>query len=80
MVQVGFWINDPSKIGFFHQHWEKLCWNAAVWRPCGQISISFLLPAYFCEKNLELGVGCSFRTTDTLEVCKLLCRKYTKGK
>ena len=24
MVKVGFWINDPSKTGNFHQHWEKL--------------------------------------------------------
>ena len=23
MVQKGFWINDPSKIGGFQQHWKK---------------------------------------------------------
>ena len=23
MDWVGFWINDPSKIGRFHQHWEN---------------------------------------------------------
>ena len=27
---------------------------------------------------VNLGVGCSFRTTDTLEVCKILCRNIQK--
>ena len=45
-------INDPSKIERFHQLWERLCWNAAIWRPCGNFCY-FLLRAYFCEKNMN---------------------------
>ena len=54
MVEVAFWINDLSKIGCFQQHWEKLCWNAAIWIPCSEKFLSFLLCAYFRELNLEL--------------------------
>ena len=60
MVWVGFWINDPSKIGRFHQHWEKLCWNAAIWRPCGQQFLLFLLCAYFCAKKSWIKSKCIF--------------------
>ena len=43
----------PSKIGRFHQHWENFCWNAAIWRPCGQRFLSFSLHAYFWGKILN---------------------------
>ena len=60
MVKVVFWINDPSKRGRFHQHWEKLCWNAANWRPCSKKCLSILLRAYFCQKwGSEICFFCS---------------------
>ena len=37
MVQARFWINDPSRIGRFHQYWAKLRWNAAIWKLGGWI-------------------------------------------
>ena len=60
MVKVGFWINVPSKIGRFYQHWEKLSLNAAIKRPFRHKFLSFLLHAYFCDKNHELVQKASF--------------------
>ena len=64
MVLVVFLINDPSKIECFHQHWETLCWNAAIWRPCGPKFLSFLLHAHFCETNLELVTNAFFMNVE----------------
>ena len=53
MVLVGFWINDPSKIGCFHQHWKNFDETLPFKDLAVKKFISFLLQAYFCEKNPE---------------------------
>ena len=54
MIEVGFWINDPSRKGRFHQHWE----NFAVMLQFEDLAVTnFILLFYvhiFVHTNLEL--------------------------
>ena len=63
----------PSKIGRFHQHWVKLSWNNAIWRPCGPFFNLFYYVHIFVKKNPELVSNVFWMNVERKE--KIFCGK-----
>ena len=60
MVEVGFWIYNPSKIRHFHQHWEKNTAETLQFEDLAVIFFIFFIMYIFLWTKSWIGSKCNF--------------------